>query len=135
MQTRFSRVLFDHFHGGNVGSPRAQGSDYFESHRGGCNAVFPGYIHLPFCARDDLKPWTGECDHSSPWIVTNDTPHASFRNRFNCFQLRKFSPACAEFGHPHDTFLSRPVETSCKSNVLTFAPVFIDRPLGVGISP
>ena len=47
--TRFPRVHLDRIFGGKIQGVEAQGSEHFENHRGGCDAVLPGYVHLPFC--------------------------------------------------------------------------------------
>jgi hypothetical protein len=64
-EIRFSRVLVDYFLRSGVRGAGTQDSHHFEKHRGGCDAVFLGYIHLPLRARNDFGVSTGECDRFS----------------------------------------------------------------------
>ena len=75
-EIRLSRVLVDYFLRSGVGGAGTQDSYHFEKHRGGCDAVFLGYIHLPLRARNDFGVSTGECDRFSPSLIANGNQRA-----------------------------------------------------------
>ena len=62
MCARLSRVLIGDALGVEVGGWEARISNHYGNYRGGFVVVLPGYIHLPFRARDDPTSWKGKSD-------------------------------------------------------------------------
>ena len=104
--TRFSRFFINNFLGGEVRNTGAQGSDDFENHGGGFDAILPCDSLLPLCCRDDPESRTGKPASFSLWTTATNILYAFLsRNQYNWFQLRELSQTFPEHTHPHLYFL------------------------------